>query len=87
MLTLAVYYFLFYFTGYVPSGAREEQLKDRKIAEGIHCEELQVDGRLHGILVRRCSPTAPHSTLSKERRTVLFYMQGWCICIHNSCQC
>lgn len=74
-------------TGYVPLGAREQQLKDTKVAEAMTCEEVQIPSdkgvTLYGILVRRAEPNSV--VPMKDPKTVLFYLQGphislplWC---------
>ena len=64
----------------MPLGAREQQLKDNQIPQGIYCEEIQVNGeksgKLHGLLVRRHNHSAVTPIQLKEPRTILFYMQG-----------
>lgn len=73
-------------TGYVPPGARTEEVSDTTLPRGLRCEEIRISSdnghSLCGVTVstseasRNAQKSTNNLTLTEDPETLFFYLQG-----------
>ena len=66
--------------GYIPPGARTEDISDTTLPHGLRCEEIKVPGSdghsLFGLVVSTSGTSRDDSKSAENPETLFFYLQG-----------